>query len=99
MTRTSKKKTITPHFKPAPEFTEDLGFEWSQEWELPEKTGTHIQEDWLELLEMVCMEYEDRELPVPEIKDIIDKLIPTLLECKLPTWEDYLQEAIKMLEL
>ena len=35
-------------YKPAPPFKEKLGFEWSDDWVLPEKTGTHIQEDWLE---------------------------------------------------
>ncbi len=96
--KSSKKITTTPQFKPAPEFKEELGFEWSDEWKLPEKTGTHIQEDWLDILEAVCMEYDDRGSEYDE-KELIDKLVPTLLECELPTWDDYLQEAIKMLEL
>ena len=97
--KSSKKITTTPQFKPAPEFKEELGFEWSDEWKLPEKTSTHIQEDWLDILEEVCIEYEDKGVEVPEKKELIDKLVPTLLECELPTWDDYLQEAIKMLEL
>ena len=60
--KSSKKETTTPQFKPAPEFKEELGFERADEWKLPEKTGTHIQEDWLDLLDTVCMEYEDKGL-------------------------------------
>lgn len=90
-----KKQVVA---KPASPFEEELGFEWSDEWKLPEKTGTHIQEDWLKVLEAVIIDLEDAGKEPPSDEDIISIVIPELFEEKLPTWEDYITKAITLIE-
>ena len=97
--RRELRKKIKEHgrsipLKPAPPFEEELGFEWSDDWVLPEKTATHIQEDWLELLEAVMMSFEDAGKAVPSEEEIIRILIPELFEEPLRTWEDYYEKAV-----
>lgn len=89
---------VVPQAKPAPPFEEELGFEWSDEWKLPEKTGTHIQEDWLHILEAVIIDLEDAGKEPPSDEEIISVVIPELFEKKLATWEDYITKAITLLE-
>ena len=88
-----KRQPRTPRPPPT---TEELGFEWSDEWVLPEKTGTHIQEDWLMLLDDIYANLEDEVEGLSE-EDIIGILIPELFEEPLDNWEDYYEKAVKMI--
>ena len=84
-------------FKEPEPFDEDLGFEWSDEWVLPEKTATHIQEDWLWLVEEVLTEIVDRGMEMPSDEEVVELLIPRLFEEPLPTWEDYYTKALTII--
>lgn len=88
-----KRQPRTPRPPPT---TEELGFEWSDEWVLPEKRGTHIQEDWLMLLDDIYANLEDEVEELSE-EDIISILIPKLFEKPLATWGDYYEKAVKMI--
>lgn len=93
--KTTQSKPLK--FKEPEPFDFDLGFEWSDEWVLPEKTCTHIQEDWLELLEEVALITSDMGVQLPEEAELIELLIPRLFEEPLPTWDDYYKKAVTII--